>query len=335
MTIDARTRKELIALAVLAAVLLFVFQRREIIALFNGDAADPAIRATGTVEIETVDVSAEVGGVISFLAFKESEEVRSGDLLARIDRPDLRAQLERDAAGAALAAAMLEDLKRGSRTEEIAQARAARDAALASFRQAERDAKRFASLFDAEVISRKELEQAVLAEELAASSLKRAGEALAVFEAGPRADQVAAQKEAVKQARAVLAMTQSQLEKTEVRSPAEGTVLTRNFETGELAAQGSVLFTIGRYSECHVRIYIPSTMLGLVTPGQAADVRVDSFPDTVFRGSVSEIAQRAEFTPRQSITPDERANLVFRVKVDVENPEGLLKPGMPADVTLQ
>lgn len=319
----------------MAVLLLLVFLRENIAALLEGGGSNSYFKATGTVEITTVEVSAEVGGTISFLAFDEGERVKEGDLLARIDRPDLIAQMDRDSAGAVREEAMLEDLKRGARNEEIAQARAARDAALARQMQAQRDADRYASLYAGQVISKKELEQFELAADLAANDLTRAREALQFMEAGPRRDQVTAQEEAVRQARAVMAMTRSALDKTEIRSPASGTVLTKNFEPGELAPQGRAVYTIGIYTDCHVRIYVPSNMLGLISPGQKTEVRVDSFPDTVFSGTVAEIAQEAEFAPRQSITPDERANLVFRVKVAVENPEGQLKPGMPADVVLQ
>lgn len=335
MTVETGMKKALIVLVAIAVLLTLALQRDSIVALFHGGGSGEPISATGTVEIETVDVSAELSGIISFLGFEESEQVRQGDILARIDKPDLRSQFDRDKASVARAEALLKDLKRGARNEEIAQARAARDAALANRIQAERDAKRYAALYDEQVISKKEFERIVLVADLAASNLKQAQEALLVMQAGPRPDQVAAQEEEVKRLYAVLAMTRSLLDKTEIRSPADGTVLTKNFELGELAPQGGVLYSIGHYADCHIRIYIPSTILGLVNQGQTAEIRVDSFPDTVFRGYVTEIAQEAEFAPRQSITPDERANLVFRVKVAVDNPDGLLKPGMPADVTLR
>jgi HlyD family secretion protein len=88
-------------------------------------------------------------------------------------------------------------------------------------------------------------------------------------------------------------------------------------------------------TDCWVKVYVPSTHLGLISVGQAANVKVDSFPGRVFSGVIKEISQNAEFTPRQSITQSERANLVFAVKVQVDNSEGILKPGMPADVVLK
>ncbi|MPN21978.1 hypothetical protein SDC9_169360 [bioreactor metagenome] len=87
--------------------------------------------------------------------------------------------------------------------------------------------------------------------------------------------------------------------------------------------------------DCWVKIYVSSTQLGLLKVGQQVDVKVDSFPDRTFVGQIKEISQNAEFTPRQSITQHERANLVFAVKVKIANDERILKPGMPADVIIK
>ena len=95
------------------------------------------------------------------------------------------------------------------------------------------------------------------------------------------------------------------------------------------------MVTIGNMSDCWVKIYVSSTQLGLVHVGQDADIKVDSFPKQTFHGIVKEIGQSAEFTPRQTITQKERANMVFYVKVQIDNTNMPLKPGMPADVVLK
>ena len=129
-------------------------------------------------------------------------------------------------------------------------------------------------------------------------------------------------------------MTETEVEDTFIRSPISGTVLLKNYEKGELASVGSILLTLGDYRRCWINIYVPSTQLGLVFPGQEASVKVDSYPDRVFTGKISEIAEKAEYTPRASITPEERANLVFKVKIALDNTEGIFKAGMPADVVI-
>jgi len=118
-------------------------------------------------------------------------------------------------------------------------------------------------------------------------------------------------------------------------SPLSGRVLSKNYESGEYAAPGSAITTIGDMSDCWVKIYISSTQLGLIQPGQEVKVHIDSFPDTLFTGVISEISDKAEYTPRQSLTDRERTNLVHAVKVKLANEDGRLKPGMPADVTIQ
>ncbi|MEA3508116.1 MAG: efflux RND transporter periplasmic adaptor subunit [Synergistota bacterium] len=335
MSVDPRSKKTVAVLVAAGAVAALFFLRSEIAALLPGNGNPKNIEATGTVEIDSVNVSAEVSGKILFLGFDESETVAEGDLLAELDRPDLTAQAESAQAAVARAEALLADLKRGARPEEIARASSVQNAARARYDQAQRDMDRYAKLYDERVISKKELEQFSLALDIARSDYDRAAEALLELKAGARADQVTAQEAEVKRLKAVERAARDLADKTEIRSPADGFVLTRNYEPGELAPQGGVLYSIGHYQHCYVRIFVPSTLLGMVSPGRAAEARVDSFPDEVFTGRVSEISQEAEFTPRQSITPDERANLVFRVEVDLDNPEGLLKPGMPADVTLR
>jgi len=144
---------------------------------------------------------------------------------------------------------------------------------------------------------------------------------------------LAAQEAEVLRLEAMGRVTASRVGDTVLAAPLGGVVLSKNYEEGEFLPPGAVLATVADLSDCWVKVYLPSTVLGRVKAGGAADVRVDSFPDRVFRGKVRAVSDRAEFTPRQSLTTEERANLVFAVEVAVENPESLLKPGMPADVT--
>ena len=127
--------------------------------------------------------------------------------------------------------------------------------------------------------------------------------------------------------------TENDIEDSFIYSPLDAMVLTKNFEAGEYVNAGSALLTVADLSDCWVKIYIPSTELGRVSVGSLAEVRIDAAPGQVFFGRVREISENAEYTPRQSITRNERANMVFAVKVAVDNDAGVLKPGMPADVS--
>ena len=117
-------------------------------------------------------------------------------------------------------------------------------------------------------------------------------------------------------------------------SPVAGTVLTKNYEEGDVIAAGAPVATLGDLTDCWVKLYIPSTQLSLVKLGAKCSVFVDPFPNKAFEATVTEINQQAEYNPRMSLTQSERANMVFWIKVSIKDTEGVIKPGMPADVTI-
>jgi HlyD family secretion protein len=171
--------------------------------------------------------------------------------------------------------------------------------------------------------------------EVAESSLHSASENLSLLSEGSRKDTIEAQRLEVERNKAIVEASRTQIADTVIAAPLDGLVLTRNFEEGEYVNPGTPIATIGNMSDCWVKIYISSTNLGKISVGQQTDVMIDSFPGKVFTGTIKEIGQSAEFTPRQSITKEERANLVFAVKVQLDNQDGALKPGMPADVVIK
>lgn len=290
------------------------------------------LRATGTVEMQTVRIASKLSGTIEKLFAAEGTHLSTGAPVARLSRPDLEAQVQRDEAALAKARALLEDLLQGTRPEELAQTRAGVDAAQSRFDKAKSDYDRFERLHREQVIADKQFDEYRNALRVAQSDLAAARERYALAVAGPRTKQIEAARHEVDLLGAALAASRSTLADTDIVSPVAGVVLAKGFEEGEYVLPGGVVAEIGRYEDCWIRLYIPSTLLGRISLGGTAEVRVDSFPGRVFPGVVSEIAQEAEFTPRMSLHPDERANLVFRVKVSVPNGDGALKSGMPADV---
>ena len=120
-----------------------------------------------------------------------------------------------------------------------------------------------------------------------------------------------------------------------VRSPIDGVVLDKPFEPGELATPGSTILTIGDLTDLTLTVYVPEEKLGQVSLGQTYPVSVDSFPGKQFMGTVSYISNSAEFTPRNVQTVQGRKDTVYAVRLDLNNPGLELKPGMPADVTLE
>ncbi|MHB0913374.1 MAG: HlyD family secretion protein [Armatimonadota bacterium] len=153
--------------------------------------------------------------------------------------------------------------------------------------------------------------------------------------AGTRPEEVARLRAQVAQAQAALAQAQTNLSNATVESPIKGTVITRAVEPGDLATVGSTLMVLADLSTVKLTIYVEETVYGRIRLGQPAQVTVDSYPDEVFSGEVTRIAEQAEFTPREIQTEEQRAKLVFAVEITLPNPDGLLKPGMPADATLR
>jgi multidrug resistance efflux pump len=152
------------------------------------------------------------------------------------------------------------------------------------------------------------------------------------LKAGATVEQVAALEARVAQAQAALDSLLSQRAMLEVTSPMDGIVVDMTAHLGEVVAPGAPLLTVADLSEMHLTVYLPETHIGRIHLGQRVRVAVDSFSGQVFEGQVIHIADRAEFTPRNVATKEERVNLVFAVKVRLPNDDGALKPGMPADV---
>jgi len=136
-------------------------------------------------------------------------------------------------------------------------------------------------------------------------------------------------------ARARVAEIESQLADTRVFAPTDGTVISKLVEPGELVAPGRPLAILVDLADLYVRVYVAERHIGKIRLGNPARISVDAFPGRFFPGEVIEIAQQAEFTPKEVHMKDEREKLVFGVKVRIANPDGLLKPGMPADVSIK
>lgn len=140
---------------------------------------------------------------------------------------------------------------------------------------------------------------------------------------------------AISQAEANLALIEAQMAKLVVTAPVDGIILTRNVEPGEVVNPGSIVLSLSRLSDLTITVYVPEDRYGEIKLGQTADVKVDSFPGKTFTATVIHISDQAEFTPRNVQTAEGRKSTVFAIKLRVENSDGNLKPGMPADVTFK
>jgi len=145
--------------------------------------------------------------------------------------------------------------------------------------------------------------------------------------------QVTQAQKAVEQAQAALGLIDVQYEKLVIAAPSDGVVLARNIDPGEVVLAGATALTIGELNKITITVYLPENRYGEVKLGDKASVSVDSFPSQVFFATVTRIADQAEFTPRNVQTVEGRQTTVYAVELSMDNQAGLLKPGMPADVT--
>lgn len=178
---------------------------------------------------------------------------------------------------------------------------------------------------------RAQVDAAEAAYKAAVAAAEAAQAKLDALVAGPTQEQIAVAEAAVRQAEATLGIFQVQKEKMTLRAPLDGLVTRRALRVGELASPGAPVMIIADLTKVRLTVYIPADQLGRVRLGQRVRVTVDSFPGRAFVGEVVYISPQAEFTPKNIQTQKERANMVFAVRIRLDNPELLLKPGMPAD----
>jgi HlyD family secretion protein len=290
------------------------------------------LQATGTIEATQVELRAKLPGTLQNISLAAGDKVKKDQLIAVLDRKDLAAQKERDALGVLKARAQLDDLTSGARAEEIEAAQIAVDTARTNYEKAQKDYDRAKTLFQSKVIPDSDMEKADTALKQSINQLAAAKNQLSLLSAGSRPDQIAAAKAAAEQGAAVLKASESLLEDTKIICPLDGTVLSKNVEQGEYIQAGASVATVADLSDMWIKVYIPTDDLPKIRLGQQVKFTV-SGDSAEYTGSVEEIAGQGEFTPKTIQTKKERANIVYAVKIKVNNENGILKPGMPADVT--
>lgn len=292
------------------------------------------LEISGNIEISDVATSFKVPGRVLARLVSEGERVEAGQILARLDDAELVREVEIRRAELGATRAALAELEAGSRREEVDQGRASLERARAEAARTGSERARQEELFASEVISMRELEASRAADRIAVAQVDAAESQLALLERGPRREQIDQARERVKQASEALALAETRHSYATLVSPLDGLVLADHVESGEQVAAGTPVVTIGDLASVWLRGYVEETDLGRVKVGQSVRVTTDTATDRVFPGTVSFIASEAEFTPKSVQTAKERVKLVYRIKIDIENPTGELKPGMPADAEI-
>lgn len=289
---------------------------------------------SGNFEVDDAQLGFKTPGRVVERTVSEGARVQAGQLIARLDDAEQQSQLALRRAELAAAEAQLAELEAGSRPQEIAAAAATLRSAEADRDRVRLDFARSDELRKKQVISDRDFEAAQAQLKVSEAKVAEAGERLKLLQEGPRIETIRQSRARVEQARAAVALAQTQLDNTRLTSPLTGVVLSHNIEPGEFVSAGTPIVTVAETAHLWVRAYVNQPDLGRVRHGQKVVVRTDSFPGRDFEGVVGFISSEAEFTPKTVQTPKERVKLVFRLKIDVANPKDELKPGMPADVIL-
>lgn len=291
------------------------------------------LEATGTIEATQVELRAKVAGALRGLAVSAGDPVAKDQLVAEIVRNDLVAQKERDALSVARAQAQLNDLTAGAREQEIEEAQIAVDTAQLNYDQAAKDYDRAVALYKEKIISDTDMEGAETACKKSRNVLESAKIRLSLLVAGSRPEQIEAARAELERNIAVLKASEALFADTKIICPINGTVLTRNFEDGEVVQAGVSVATIANLNDMWIKIYIPTDDLPKIKLGQQVKFTVSGSAGE-YPGVIAEIASQGEYTPKTIQTKKERANIVYAVKIKVNNENSILKPGMPAEVVL-
>jgi len=291
------------------------------------------IVAAGHVEATEVRISTKVAGTLLRLAVDEGATVAAGQELARVDTTDTELELKAARADRAQADAELRLRRAGSREEDVLEAEAQVTKAEADLAGAARDLERMEGLLASGSGTTQARDDARTRHDVARASLAAARERLKRLRAGYRREEIDAAAARVQSADARIGQLEQQLKDAVIASPAAGIVTEKLAEQGELLARGTGLVVVTDLANAWLNVYVSETDLGRIRLDQQAEVVTDD--GQTRRGRVSFVASQAEFTPKNVQTRDERVKLVYKVKVALENQDGLFKPGMPAEARLR
>lgn len=286
---------------------------------------------SGNIEATEVDLSFRISGQIKTRPVDEGDRVKEGQVVANLDTDTLEAL--RGAAKAELDAAKanLDQLEEGYRKEEIDMARAQLKAAESKLKNAKDEYERYLPLYKEGAVSPSTFDLRETALKVATEEYNNARHALLKLETGPREQEIRAARSRLERAKWELNRIELDLDHSVLKSPLTGVVLVKAGEVGEVVLPGATVMTVAAIDEVWLRGYVAEKDLGKVKLGQIAHISTDSFPNKIYQGNVTYISPRAEFTPKNVQTREERVKQVYRVKITIPNRHQELKIGMPAE----
>lgn len=304
-------------------------------------------RVSGYVEATEVRVAAEVGGRLLEVKVAEGDRVAAGDVIARIDTADVELAIRRAEAERAQAQAQLALLRAGSRQEDISQAAAQLESAQADVRAAQAeleaasaDLERFEGLLRVNAGSVKQRDDAKTRRDVAQARVRGAQERAKAasdnrerVRSGARPQEIDAARARVAAVEAQIASLQKNASDAVVKAPVGGIVTSRLLDTGEMAAPHAPIVVVTDLDHAWANIYVDERLVPQLKIGQAATIVTDA--GQRLPGTITFISPKAEFTPRNVQTAEERSKLVYRIKVTADNTAGVLKPGMPVEAEVR
>ena len=328
---------------------------------WNRGLPEGLIQANGRIEGDHLTVASKFPGRIQELLVREGDSVTTGQVMVRIDDVQTRARVDQarhgwdateaqvQSAHTALAVLNLEvPLAIESAQSHVDEAKAELEKTKAVEQEARLDEQRFRSLLPEQAVAQQQYDQALARwnvakseVQVARSTLAKTTKELAQAELGwkrihAKEDEVAALESQRDQLEAALNEAESVLADLTIHAPANGTITTRMVDLGEVVSAGAPLFEIVDLDRLYLKVYVPEIQIGKIRLDLPARIHTDAFPDQPFDATVRYIASKAEFTPKEVQTPDERVKLIYAVKLYVkENPDHRLTPGLPADAVIR
>lgn len=294
---------------------------------------DKTLTLYGNVDIRTVNMSFRVGGRLASLTVDEGETITAGQTLGELDKAPYKNALFQAQAGVSVAQAQYDLMQAGYRDEEVAQAAAAVKQAQAAYDYAQNFYNRQQGLWKSRTVSANDLENARSSRDQALATLKSAQDKLRQYRSGNREQDIAQAKASLEQAQAQLAQAQLDLHDTTLVAPANGTLMTRAVEPGSMLNAGSTVLTLSLTRPVWVRAYINEASLGEARPGREVLLYTDGRADKPYHGKIGFVSPTAEFTPKTVETPDLRTDLVYRLRIIVNDADEALRQGMPVTVS--
>jgi len=292
------------------------------------------LEVSGVIEAVETEIRSLIRGEVKQIFVKEGQYIKKGDLLCLLDSEKMYIQLKQARARLEGAQLKLKLFKKGIKKELIAVAKNQLESAEKELEIAKKDQERMARLFSRGAVSQVQREQADLRLKISLDRYESSKANYQLALRGKEKEEIEMVKAEIKSFQAQEQLLLRQIQDSEVRSPINSYLNIRHIEVGELAMQGTILFSLIDLTQTYVKTYVPEKYMGQIKIGDRVEVISDSFPEKVFRGEINYISDKAEFAPKDIQTREERLKLVFMIKSYLENTERELKPGMPVDVRI-